>query len=132
MEVHLLGTTGSTRESLLFVRNWIKSIVETEGEENLWKYTLDMNDVQWTVDTIGNQNDLLTYHELELISKMNGQPDSQGRKTVPISGYVILKYEGEGTELTSQQLTNIRTWFGDTVFTKGSSGLVVDYIHAHT
>jgi len=72
MEVHFLGSTGRTRESLLFIRDWIKSIVETEGEENLWKYTLEMDDVCWTPETIGNNSDLLTYDELALIYKMNG------------------------------------------------------------
>jgi hypothetical protein len=131
MEVHFLGSTGRTRESLLFVRDWLKSIVETYGEQDLWKYTLEMDDVQWTPDTIGNETDLLTYDELALIYKMNGQADGQGNKTVPIKGYVTLKYEGEGTELTTQQLTNIRNWFGDTVFTRGSAGLIVDYMHSY-
>lgn len=129
MEVHFLGSSGRTRESLLFVRDWLKSIVETEGEEELYKYTLEMDDVFWSPDVIGNDEDLLTYDELALIYKMNGNVGSNGKKTIPIRGYIVLKYEGAGTELTSQQLTEIRTWFGDTVFTKGSSGLVVDYKH---
>ena len=128
-EVHFLGSTGRTRESLMFIRNWLKSIVETEGEENLWRYTLEMDDVFWSSDVIGNDEDLLTYDELRLISQMNGQPDQQGNKVHPIRGYVVLKFEGAGTELTSQQLSLIRSWFGDTVFTKGSAGLVVDYKH---
>jgi len=32
-----------------------------------------------------------------------------------------------GTDLTSTQLNEIKSWFGDTVFTKNSSGLVVDH-----
>ena len=32
-----------------------------------------------------------------------------------------------GTDLTAQQLNNIKGWFGDAVFTKNSSGLVVDH-----
>ena len=128
-EVHFLGSTGRTRESLLFIRAWLKSIVETEGTQALSNYTLEMDDVFWSQDVIGNNEDLLTYDELELISQMNGLPDQQGNKVHPIRGYVILKYEGAGTELTSAQLTQIRTWFGDTVFTKGSAGLVVDYMH---
>jgi len=71
-EVHFLGSTGRTRESLIFIRDWIKSIVETEGEENLWKYTLEMDDVFWSSEVVGNDEDLLTYKELEYISKMNG------------------------------------------------------------
>ena len=126
-EVHFLGSTGRTRESLLFVRNWIKSIVETEGEAALSGYTLEMDDVFWSSEVVGNDNDLLTYDELALIQKMNGEDGPN--KVRPIRGYIVLRYEGEGTELTAQQLTNIRNWFGDTVFTKGSAGLVVDYKH---
>ena len=129
-EVHFLGSTGRTRESLLFIRDWLESIVATynalvEPEETLDEYlsgyTLEMDDVFWSLDVIGDNTDLLTYDELELISKM----------TRVIRGYVMLKYEGAGTELTAQQLTQIRTWFGDTVFTKGSSGLVVDYSYEY-
>lgn len=32
-----------------------------------------------------------------------------------------------GSDLTSSQLNQIKSWFGDTVFTKNSSGLVVDH-----
>jgi hypothetical protein len=120
--VHFLGSTGRTRESLLFIREWIKSIVATYGESALSNYTLEMDDVFWSPDVIGNDNDLLTYDELRLISKTSGGHPN-------IRGYVMLKYEGAGTELTSQQLTEIRNWFGDSVFTKGSAGLVVDYKH---
>lgn len=131
-EVHFLGSTGRTRESLLFIREWIKSIVATEGEAALSGYTLEMDDVFWSPETIGNDSDLLTFDELRLIAKMNGPeptPGSGVTKTHPIRGYIMLRYEGAGTELTSQQLTQIRNWFGDSVFTKGSAGLVVDYKH---
>lgn len=121
-EVHFLGSTGRTRESLLFVREWIKSIVSTYGEIALSNYTIEMDDVFWSPDVIGNDADLLTYDELRLIAKMNGARTN-------LRGYVMLQYEGAGTELTSQQLTEIRNWFGDSVFTKGSAGLVVDYKH---
>ena len=67
MEVHFLGSTGRTRESLLFIRDWIKSIVATEGEQALSNYTLEMDDVFWSPEVIGNDSDLLTYDELRLI-----------------------------------------------------------------
>jgi hypothetical protein len=71
---------------------------------------------------------LLTYDELALIAQLNGEPDPlTGRKNHKLKGYLVLKYEEE--ELTTEQLTNIRTWFGDTVFQKNSSGLVVDHMH---
>lgn len=120
-EVHFLGSTGRTRESLLFIRDWIKSVVETEGEQALANCTLEMDDVFWSSEIIGDDEDLLTFDELRLIALMN----------TSIRGYVLLKYEGVGTELTPLQLTQIRSWFGDTVFTKGSSGLVVDYKYSY-
>lgn len=41
-------------------------------------------------------------------------------------GYILLKNEND-IELTTQQLTQIKTWFGDSVFDRNSSGLVVDH-----
>ena len=131
-EVHFLGSTGRTRESILFVKEWLKSIVATRGESALSGYTLEMDDVFWSPEVVGSDSDLLTYDELRLISKMNGPEPTPGSgitKTHPIRGYIMLQYEGAGTELTSQQLTEIHNWFGDSVFTKGSAGLVVDYKH---
>jgi hypothetical protein len=67
-EVHFLGSTGRTRESLLFIRDWLKSIIETEGVAALPSYTLEMDDVFWSSDVIGNDADLLTYNELSLLA----------------------------------------------------------------
>ena len=117
-ELRLLGSTGKTRESLLFVREWLQSIVDEYGESALSNYTLEMDNIYWNTENIG-ENFLLTFEELRLIALTNHQ----------LRGYLLLKYEGLNTELTATQLTEIRNWFGDTVFTKGSSGLVVDYSH---
>ena len=118
MELHLLGSTGRTKESLILVRNWLKSIVADRGESALSEYTLEMDDVNWSPSVINNDEDLLTYDELRLISLTDHH----------IRGYVMLQRQS-GEDLTASQLTEIRTWFGDSVFTKGSSGLVVDYKH---
>jgi hypothetical protein len=48
-----------------------------------------------------------------------------------ISGYVCLKKElsdGQEVQLTTQQLAQIKNWFGDSVFDRNSSGLIVDHI----
>ncbi len=42
-----------------------------------------------------------------------------------LRGYILLK--GENAELTTQQLTQIKEWFGDSVFDRNSSGLIVDH-----
>jgi hypothetical protein len=75
-----------------------------------------MDKIDWREDTVGASN-LLTYDELALIAQLNNANQ--------LKGYIVLK--DTGAELTSQQLNNIKSWFGDTVFTKNSSGLVVDH-----
>jgi hypothetical protein len=54
---------------------------------------------------------------LALIAQLGGQTN--------LKGYIVLM--NTGTDLTSAQLNNIKSWFGDTVFTKNSSGLIVDH-----
>lgn len=111
-EVRLLGTTGSTRESILFVKDWIASINAANG--NFSEYTLEMDAIRWTIETVGQPN-LLTYDELACIAQMQHN----------LSGYVVLA--DQGIDITSEKLTAIINWFGDGVFVKNSSGLVVDH-----
>jgi hypothetical protein len=75
-----------------------------------------MDKINWSDATIGASN-LLTYEELEQIAQLGNQTS--------LKGYLVLRDTGE--ELTSAQLNMIKSWFGDTVFTKNSSGLVVDH-----
>lgn len=114
-EVSFLGSTGSTQESILFVKSWIAAIDAADGDYS--QYFLEMDKVNWSDTTVGSSN-LLTYEELSKIAQMRNARTS-------IKGYIVLK--DTGTDLTSQQLNNIKSWFGDTVFTKNSSGLVVDH-----
>lgn len=111
-EVHLLGTTGSTQESILFVKDWIANIQANDGDFS--EYTLEMDNVRWTIETVGQSN-LLTYQELTCIAQMTNN----------ISGYIVLS--NEGVALSTEQLTSIINWFGEGVFVKNSSGLVVDH-----
>lgn len=113
-EVSLLGTTGSTRESIEFVRSWIKGLVDSGADLSM--YSLSMDKINWSDATVG-PNNLLTYEELSHIAKL--------RNSANLKGYLVLR--DTGSELTSEQLNNIKAWFGDTVFTKNSSGLVVDH-----
>ena len=112
--VSLLGTTGSTLESLQFVRQWLNSLIAADAD--LSQYNLIMDKVNWSDTTVG-ENNLLTYTELSYIAQLGNQTS--------LKGYLVLKNTGE--DLTANQLNQIKAWFGDTVFTKNSSGLVVDH-----
>ena len=113
--VYLLGTTGSTLESIQFVKNWL-AVLES-NHVDMSQYNLIMDKINWSDTTVGSSN-LLTYHDLELISQLGNQTQ--------LKGYLVLK--DTGTDLTAAQLNLVKSWFGDTVFTKNSSGLVVDHI----
>jgi hypothetical protein len=112
--VSLLGTTGSTLKSIQFVKAWLASLQANNVDFS--QYNLIMDKVNWSDTTVGSEN-LLTYDELALIAQLGNQTS--------LKGYIVLM--NTGTDLTSAQLNNIKSWFGDTVFTKNSSGLVVDH-----
>lgn len=76
-----------------------------------------MDKVNWSEATVGASN-LLTYDELSKIAQMRNAGTS-------IKGYIVLK--DTGSDLTAAQLNTIKSWFGDTVFTKNSAGLVIDH-----
>lgn len=126
--LRLNGTSCRNYNSISLVRQWLEAIVATEGTEGLPNHTLEADNILWTPDTVGGNSNLLTYDELALIAQLNGDADPlTGRKNHKLKGYLVLKNE-DGTQLTTEQLTNIRTWFGDTVFQKNSSGLVIDHM----
>lgn len=113
-EISLLGTTGSTLASLQLVRSWLNNLVADNVD--LSQYHLIMDKINWSDATVGQAN-LLTYDELTLIAQLGNQTN--------LKGYIVLR--DTGSELTAGQLNNIKSWFGDTVFTKNSAGLVVDH-----
>ena len=112
--VSLLGTTGSSLSSIQFVRSWLANLAAANAD--LSQYNLIMDKINWSDATVG-ENNLLTYEELAQIAQLGNQTS--------LKGYLVLRDTGE--ELTSAQLNMIKSWFGDTVFTKNSSGLVVDH-----
>lgn len=114
-EILFLGTTGSTQESILFVKNWIAAI-DAAGED-FSQYYLEMDKINWSDVTVGASN-LLTYDELSKIAQMRNARTS-------LKGYLVLK--DTGSDLSAAQLNSIKSQFGDTVFTKNSSGLVIDH-----
>ncbi|MEE3484852.1 MAG: hypothetical protein VZQ98_11100 [Bacteroidales bacterium] len=65
--VSLLGTTGSTVESIKFVKAWLASLVANNAD--LSEYNLIMDKVNWSDTTVGAIN-LLTYDELALIAQL--------------------------------------------------------------
>jgi len=87
--ISLLGTTGSTTSSILFVRNWLNSLITNNAD--LSQYTLVMDKINWSDTTVG-ANNLLTYEELGYIAQLSNQSS--------LRGYLVLKDTGE--ELSSQ------------------------------
>ena len=114
----LLGTTGSTLKSINLVRDWLTTLVNSNAD--LSQYTLTMDKINWSPVTVGEEN-LLTYEELGYIAQL--------RNSDQLKGYIVLR--NTGADLTAEELTEIKSWFGDTVFTKNSSGLVVDHIRTY-
>lgn len=112
--VQLLGTTGSTLSSILFVKNWLSALIAVDAD--LSQYTLIMDKIDWSDATVG-ENNLLTFTELSQIAQLSNRTS--------LKGYLVLKDTGD--DLTAEQLNQIKSWFGDTVFTKNSSGLIVDH-----
>lgn len=112
--VSFLGTTGSSLSSILFVKNWLNALITANAD--LSQYNLIMDKINWSDTTVG-ENNLLTYDELSYIAQLGNQTS--------LKGYLVLKNTGD--DLTAAQLNMIKSWFGDTVFTKNSSGLVVDH-----
>lgn len=112
--ISLLGTSGSTVESIKMVKAWLASLVAANVD--LSQYNLIMDKINWSEATVGNGN-LLTFDELSYIAQLGNQTS--------LKGYLVLK--DTGVDLTTAQLNSIKSWFGDTVFTKNSSGLIVDH-----
>ena len=114
-EVSLLGSTGSTINSILFVKSWLDALVAADAD--LSEYELTMDKINWSETTVGNSN-LLTFDDLSHLAQLKNARQN-------LKGYLVLK--DVGTELTAQQLNMIKNWFGDGVFNKDSSGLVIDH-----
>lgn len=114
----LNGTSCQDNNSILLVKNWLKSIVAYNGD--LQNYTFKADKINWGATTVDNNN-LLTFNELSLIAQMG---------TVDIKGYILLQNENN-TSLTTQQLTQIKSWFGNSVFDRNSSGLIVDHNNSY-
>ena len=113
--------------------DWITSILADNNNDTsaLANYELVMDDLRWDQSTCDT---LVTFDQLALLAKINGladetDPEQKATKRRKIRGYLVLKAE-EGN-LSMEQLSLIRSWFGDTVFQLSAvgSGLVVDYAY---
>ena len=113
--VTMTGSTCENPESKEFVLNWIDCITQESGESAIGSKTLIMNNINWA------SAPYMTYEQLGKLAKFNGGHNSSEYGTM--QGYIVLSSE---SQLTAEQLTQIKAWFGDSVFNKNSSGLVID------
>lgn len=116
-KVELLGTTASNQNSLNFVLNWVKCI-EARGL-NIGDFQLKMDGVNWSNITCDK---LISFDDLAKIAKFNN--GKNGIQDGNMKGYIILN---NTQPLTMEQLTQIKSWFGDSCFNKNSAGLVIDH-----
>ena len=114
----LNGTSCQNRNSIQLVRNWLRAIQAADGDFS--NYTFRADNVNWSPATVGDAY-LLTYEELSQLAQMQGS----------MSGYICLRAEKDENDhdvlLTTQQLTQMKEWFGDSVFDRNSSGLIIDH-----
>ena len=123
------GSTASNNCAKELLLQWIDSIEKKlkqdnpdTTEEDLYQ---EISKKQFRAENI-NWSEGIYYKDLERIAHLNnGNNQSNSSTKAYIRGYIMLSDEDA---LTPAQLTNIRNWFGDSVFDKSSmsSGLVVD------
>lgn len=115
--VTMTGSTCSNPESKQFVLDWIDCIIQQEGEDAIYNKSLVLDNINWSTAPY------MTYQQLSRLAKFNGGNNKGSDGTM--KGYIVLSNE---SELTAEQLTQIKAWFGDSVFNKNSSGLIIDQI----
>lgn len=92
---------------------------------------LVMHGIQWDSTTLGDDHELLSFEQLSYIAEFNRGDSNDIDANKPINGGVgnfsgYIELSRGSSELTAEQLTKIKSWFGDGVFTKNSKGLVID------
>lgn len=105
MTLNLLGKTGNYDCSRKLVLNWIASLTDDQiKERNL------------TIDSVNWADGNVSYEQVCKLAKFNnGNPKS-------IKGYILLS----DSSLSSPQIQNLQTLFGNSVFTKNTGGLMID------
>jgi hypothetical protein len=91
---------------------------------------LVMHGIQWDSTTLGD-HELLSFEQLSYIAEFNRGEDNNTDANKPSTGGVgnftgYIELSRGSSELSAEQLTKIKSWFGDGVFTKNSKGLVID------
>ena len=98
----------------------------------LGERTLILDGVKWDqydsiVSPNGTCEDCVTFRDLELISKFNhgnNNPDNNANGQSTYKGYIeVSSYE---PELSVEELSQLKNWFGETIFSLKSSGLIID------
>ena len=126
--LELMGTSCQNANSLDLVRQWLRAINDSGNDLSIYSFKADK--INWSLETIGSESNLLTFDELSILAQTlwlgeDDQGNDLGYDTTKLSGYILLK--NEGVDLTAQQLTLIKSWFGDSVFDRSSSGLIIDH-----
>ena len=144
LSVRMTGTTGRNICARKFVEDWIASIIkwgtsdwnnqENGAEEynSLDEYlthlfnerSLSVENIYWNNSQIPG----LSYEQLTWIAKFNNIDYNETYTTHPniknfSKGYVVLT---DAETLTSIQVSQLSTWFGEGVFVLNSNGLVID------
>ena len=91
---------------------------------------LVLHDIQWDSTTLDGY-ELLSYDQLSYIAEFNRGEHNDMDANKPLNGSVgnfsgYIELSRGSSELSAEQLTKIKSWFGDLVFTKNSKGLVID------
>lgn len=120
--VILTGSTCEHANSWRLVKKWMSCIVSREGEAGLASKTLILDGINWTEDNVGAAS-LPTYDDMRLLAKFNGGHNKVEDNTY--KGYIVMN--SSGGQLTSEQLSQLKAWFGDPVFSLQSSGLILDH-----
>lgn len=120
--VSFTGSTASQSCSAAFIKEWIASIETASGNaanmDNVFKnYYLEARNINW------GASEGFTYSDLEKIASMNGGKSS---RTQSLTGRIVIT---DNQDLTPAQASNLKAWFGETVFSidAQATSLVVDH-----
>ena len=123
--LQFLGSTARNACSMQLLLDWIQSIDNSLGaghtEEDLYAAlrtkTFRAENINWvSTSRLG-----ISYNDLARIAQFNNGANRGGM----ITGYIMIS---NTEQLTPTQLSELKSWFGDSVFDKGAtgSGLVID------
>ena len=127
------GSTASNLCAAELVMGWLKAIEESVAAANpaltgdaleaslletLKGYTLRAENIRWGTADVPVK---VSYKDLSRMAALN-QGNNQNAN---LKGYILIS---DKTQLTSVQLTQLREWFGESVFNKSNinSGLIID------